>query len=368
MITEKLVDWLVVSAVSGLGPARIQQLLNYMDVEELRQRLEHEKDALPLPESLLKRELAPDFSLVDSALDWLQRSSHHHIVTLDDPHYPNLLKQISDPPSILFIKGEPDTLLIPSIAVVGSRAATSAGLQSAYQLAGELGSLGFSVSSGMAAGVDGAAHQACIDNSGKTIAVLGTGVEVIYPRRHKKLYEKIQYHGAVISEFWPDVRPYAGNFPKRNRIISGLSLGTLVVEACRKSGSLITARLALEQGREVFAVPGNILGGQSQGCHDLLRDGAKLVENVADIIEEVSALCDFHLEELKSSHHIGGENASDLPFTSLLASVGYETTSIDAVVEHSGKAIELVLEQMLELELQGWVAVVPGGYVRLRRS
>ncbi|WP_299796557.1 DNA-processing protein DprA [uncultured Shewanella sp.] len=339
-----------------------------MDVEELRQRLEHEKEALPLPESLLRRQLAPDFSLVDSALDWLQSSEQNHIVTFDDPVYPSLLKQISDPPGVLFLKGDPATFLLPGIAVVGSRAATSGGLQSAYQLASEISELGLCVSSGLAAGIDGAAHQACIDSGGKTLAVLGTGVDVIYPRRHKSLYHKIEEHGAIISEFWPHVRPYAGNFPKRNRIISGLTLGTLVVEACRKSGSLITARLALEQGREVFAVPGNILGGQSQGCHDLLRDGAKLVESAADIIEEVSALCDFHLEELKSRHHIGGEKASDLPFTSLLASVGYETTPIDAVVEHSGKTIELVLEQLLELELQGWVAVVPGGYVRLRRS
>ncbi|MGS0728683.1 DNA-processing protein DprA, partial [Shewanella sp. 0m-11] len=178
----------------------------------------------------------------------------------------------------------------------------------------------------------------------------------------------IQNDGCVLSEFWPDVKPFSGNFPKRNRIISGLTIGTLVIEASLKSGSLITARLANEQGREVFAVPGSVLSGQSEGGHQLLRDGAKLVESVADILEEVTALSQFHLEELRARHHIGGESASDLPFSSLLASVGYETTAIDDVVEHSGKTIELVLEQLLELELQGWITAVPGGYIRLKRS
>lgn len=339
-----------------------------MDVEELRQMLEHEQDALPLPESLLQRSLTPDFSRVESALAWQQAADNHFIVTLDDPDYPYLLKQLPDPPSLIFVKGDINAFKFPSIGIVGSRAASHTGLQIAYQLAGELSDLGFTVVSGMALGIDGSAHQACIDKSGRTVAVLGTGVDIIYPRRHRKIYEDIQNDGAIISEFWPGTKPYAGNFPKRNRLISGLSVGTLVVEACRKSGSLITARLALEQGREVFAVPGNILAGQSQGCHDLLKNGAKLVESSADIIEEVSALSQYHLEELMKRHHIGGNKASDLPFTPLLASVGYETTSLDVVVEHSGKAIDLVLEQLLELELQGWVAVVPGGYIRLKRS
>ncbi|QFU20448.1 DNA-processing protein DprA [Shewanella eurypsychrophilus] len=339
-----------------------------MDVEELRQMLEHEQDALPLPESLLKCKLTPNFTRVESALAWQEAAENHFILTLDDPDYPYLLKQISDPPSVIFVKGDINALKFPCIGVVGSRAASRTGLQISYQLAAELSTFGFTVVSGMAVGIDGAAHQGCIDKNSRTLAVLGTGVDIVYPRRHRKIYEDIQSHGVIMSEFWPGTKPYAGNFPKRNRLISGLSVGTLVVEACRKSGSLITAKLALEQGREVFAVPGSILAGQSQGCHDLLKDGAKLVESAADIIEEVVALSQYHLEELRRRHHIGGEKASDLPFTSLLASVGYETTTLDVVVEHSGKAIDLVLEQLLELELQGWVAVVPGGYIRLKRS
>ncbi len=363
-----MVDWLVVSSVSGLGPARIKQLLNYMDVEELRQRVEHEPHALPLPEKLLKGTFSPDYARVDAALNWLEHGDNHHIISQSDPLYPSLLQQINDPPSLLFLKGDPTALMRPNIAMVGSRAASQSGLTVAYQLAQELAHCRLTVNSGMAAGIDGAAHQGAIDAGGTTVAVLGTGVDVTYPKRHRKLYQDIQRVGCVISEFWPNTQAFAGNFPKRNRIISGLSLGVLVVEAARKSGSLITARLALEQGREVFSVPGNILAGDHQGCHDLLRSGAKLVESAVDVVEELEPILQFHLEELHQRHHIKEELASDLPFSSLLTSVGYEVTPLDVVVEHSGKTIELVLEQLLELELQGWVSAVPGGYVRLKRS
>lgn len=338
-----------------------------MDVDELRQRLEHEIDALPLSDNLLKS-LAIDYSLVDAALHWQEQSVHHHLVCYSDPLYPPLLKQIPDPPLVLFVKGQLESLIVPCIAVVGSRNATPGGLQMAYELSQALANTGLAVCSGMAAGIDGVAHSAAIASGGITFAVMGTGIDIIYPRRHKQLYQDIQTTGCVISEFWPHIGPFAGNFPKRNRIISGLSLGTLVVEASRKSGSLITARLAMEQGREVFAVPGSVLSGQSQGCHDLLRNGAKLVETAADIMEELKSICDYHLEEVCHHHHIELSEICDLPFSSLLASVGYEATAIDVVVEHSGKTIDLVLEQMLELELQGWVAQVPGGYVRLKRS
>ncbi|MCE9680549.1 DNA-processing protein DprA [Shewanella sp. AS1] len=339
-----------------------------MDVSELRLRLSHEPHVLPLPEKFLKASYHIDASKVEAALAWLDSDEHHHIITQSDPFYPSLLLEIPDPPPLLFVKGDSSALLKPSIAMVGSRAASQSGLAVGYQLSQELTRSGLVICSGMAAGIDGAAHQGALDAGGETVAVLGTGIEEVYPKRHAALYHKIQESGCVISEFWPDTKAFAGNFPKRNRIISGLSLGVLVVEATRKSGSLITARLALEQGREVFAVPGNILAGDHQGCHDLLRSGAKLVESAVDVIEELTPLLQFQLEELQSRHHIKDELASDLPFSSLLASVGYEITPLDVVVEHSGKTIELVLEQLLELELQGWVSAVPGGYVRLKRS
>ncbi|MBB1269739.1 DNA-processing protein DprA [Shewanella sp. SR44-3] len=338
-----------------------------MDVEELRQRLEHEKHTLPLSSSTLAK-LSINFPKVEQALTWLASAENHHIVTFSDAQYPRLLKQISDPPSVLFIKGDIHRLLLPSLAIVGSRNASPAGLEIAHTLAGQLAYQGLAITSGMATGIDGAAHKGALVQGGSTVAVLGSGVEQVYPKRHQGLYQQIQQSGCIISEYWPDVTAFAANFPRRNRIVSGLSVGTLVVEACRKSGSLISARLAMEQNREVFAVPGSVIGGYHQGCHDLIKNGAKLVESAADIMEELVSLIDFHLEDVRSRHHIQADNNCNLPFPQLLASVGYETTSLDMVVEHSGKTIDLVLVQMLELELQGWVASVPGGYVRLKRS
>lgn len=342
-----------------------------MDVEEIRQRLEHEPSALPISAKILGN-CEINYHKVDEALTWQQQADNHHLLCLSDPLYPPLLKQIADPPLVLFVKGDINSLLPPSIAIVGSRHSSLQGREITSSFAYNLAIQGFTITSGMATGIDGAAHKAALSANGQTLAVLGCGVEVVYPKRHTALYQQIIQQGCVVSEYWPSIGPFAGNFPRRNRIVSGLSLGTLVVEANLKSGSLITARLAQEQNREVFAVPGSIAAGFNQGCHYLIKNGAKLVENVADIVEELESLSQFHLEQLQLCHHIEANDESNLPIdtdlANLLVSVGYETTMIDKVVEHSGKPIDLVLEQLLELELQGWVAVVPGGYVRLKRS
>ncbi|MCL1079297.1 DNA-protecting protein DprA [Parashewanella spongiae] len=342
-----------------------------MSLQELRHALESRPEDLPLSAQMIEK-ISLNPQKVDIALSWLESDPQHVILTIDDPTYPPLLKQITDPPSLLFVKGNLDTLMLPALAVVGSRAATPAGLKLSYQLSQSLVENGVIVCSGMAAGIDGAAHSGALAarsvSGNKTIAVTGTGVDIVYPKRHNTLYQDIQQSGCVVSEFWPNVGPFAGNFPKRNRIISGLSLGTLVIEASRRSGSLITARLAMEQNRDVFAVPGSTLSSQSQGCHDLIKQGAKLVDCVEDILEELPLIFDHHLEEVKKQHHIKEPQECDLPFASLLASVGYEATAIDAIVEHSGNTIDQVLEQLLELELQGSIASVAGGYVRLKRS
>ncbi len=368
MIDNQLADWLVVCAVSGLGPARTQHYLKHMSLVELRRALETSFDDLPKSARPSKKYVI-NSQKIDQALTWLEADAHHHIITLDDPLYPPLLKEINDPPSVLFVKGNIDALSLPAVAIVGSRDATPAGLKLSYEFANQLSSKNIVVTSGLAAGIDGAAHSgAMAANTNQplnTIGVLGTGVDVIYPKRHQQLYSDIQQHGCIVSEFWPDTQPFAGNFPKRNRIISGLSLGTVVIEASRRSGSLITARLATEQGREVFALPGSVLSHQSEGCHDLIKAGAKLVDSVEDILEELPSIFQFHLEEVRSRHNINQEPEFDLPFSKLLASVGYEATAIDAIVEHSSKTVDQVLEQLLELELQGIIAAVPGGYVRL---
>lgn len=371
MTNKYLADWLVVSAVSGLGPVRIQQLLEQYSISELRQVIETCPNELPLSVGL-RAKLRYNPQLVEQSLQWQNAADDHHIICIDDEDYPPLLKQIADPPSLLFIKGRLETLSIPAIAIVGSRSATPTGLKLSYEFGQALAEKNIIIASGMAMGVDGAAHTGALaarnQHQLNTIAVVGTGVDVIYPNRHRTLYQDIVRQGCVVSEFWPSTPPVAPNFPKRNRIISGLSMGTLVVEAGRKSGSLITARLATEQDREVFAIPGSVLSNQSQGCHDLIKSGATLVTSIEDIFEELSTILHFHLEEVRSQHNINKEPQCNLPFESLLASVGYETTAIDVIVEHSGKTIDQVLEQLLQLELAGWIAQVPGGYVRLKRS
>lgn len=338
-----------------------------MTVAELTQLLQHQPQQLAHLVGI-KKAITIDKDKVHQAIAWQQRCDDHHLITIDDEFYPPLLKQINDPPSVLFAKGNKDILLQPAIAVVGSRAASYSGLQLTRQLTEQLCQQQIMICSGMATGIDGAAHATALGVKGATLAVLGTGIDTIYPKSHLNLATRIREAGCLISEFWPNVGPYAGNFPKRNRIISGIAMGTLVVEAKRRSGSLITARLAMEQGREVFAVPGSVLSEQNQGCHDLIKNGAKLTETSVDIIEELNTLFEVHLQQLPTFSDVDDVISSELPFSSLLASVSYEITTLDEVVEHSGKTIEFVLEQMLELELQGWVAAVPGGYVRLKRN
>jgi DNA processing protein len=293
------------------------------------------------------------------------------ILTFDSPAYPQLLKEIYDPPVVLFIRGNADLLLLPKMAIVGSRNATVSGREIANKLANELTDQ-FVVTSGMALGIDAQAHLGAMQNQGFTIAVVATGLDLIYPARHKALQKDIlENKGLIISEFAPGVAPKAGHFPKRNRLISGLSLGVIVVEASMKSGSLISARCALEQGREVFAVPSSIYNLQAKGCHWLIKQGAKLVEGIADIVEEFE---DLSIGSLNLSRNKEKENSSeksaqqDLCNDPMLASVGYEITPVDVVVSRSKLPIDVVLTRLTVLELRGLVSAVPGGYLKLNRG
>lgn len=342
-----------------------------MDISELSYLIEYQPHFIK--KQIGEIQLTVDKSKIEQALNWHDCNDNHHLISVDDPFYPPLLKKIADPPAMLFAKGQLNTLLFPSVAVVGSRAASHNGKKLTQIIVSDLCKAQIVICSGMAMGIDAEAHKAAINNNGQTLAVLGTGIDIIYPKHHLQLAENICQQGCVISEFWPNVSPYARNFPKRNRIISGISMGTVIIEAKRKSGSLITARLAMEQGRDVFAVPGTVLAGQHQGCHDLIKNGAKLIESAVDIIEELDSMFVGHVNTLPKSTDIKNKDIVDdalsgLPFSSVLASVNYDVTLLDEVVEHSGKGIEFVLEQMLELELQGWVAAVPGGYIRLKRN
>jgi DNA processing protein len=305
---------------------------------------------------------------VDHDKRWLEDEQHHFIPWHSDL-YPQLLNQLSDPPVALYVRGHADVLHLPQLAMVGARNPTPPGLQNAYHFAAHLARCGLSITSGLAIGIDTASHAGALEAGGITIAVCGTGLDVPYPRSNENLSNRIAERGALVSEFPLGTAPLKPNFPRRNRIICGLSLGTLVVEAALQSGSLITARLAAEQGREVFAIPGSIHNPLSRGCHRLIRQGAKLVETADDIFEELRPLAGA-LAVLEPAR-----KASDTqPKTSgllhkghkiLLDALGFEPAGVDLLVERTGLRADEVASMLLILELEGRVESYPGGlYIR----
>jgi DNA processing protein len=304
------------------------------------------------------------------------KACQSHIINFNDVKYPQLLKQIYDPPLVLFVQGNYKLLNSRQLAVVGSRSATIVACETAFLFSKQLGIQQYVVTSGLALGIDAAAHQGALNASAGTIAVVANGLDQVYPARHKKLAEQIiSSGGAIASEFLPGVLPRAGHFPKRNRLISGLSLGVLVVEAEIKSGSLITARCALEQNREVFAIPSSILNTQAKGCHWLIKQGAKLVEQFSDITDEFNFVdqSSLHLNDSTQVNQVLVKNKVEgddkiiqkgLCNDVLLASVGFEITPVDKLVYRSKLPVGDVLTRLIKLELSGLVSAVPGGYIR----
>jgi len=304
------------------------------------------------------------------------KACQSHIINFNDVKYPQLLKQIYDPPLVLYVQGNSHLLNSPQLALVGSRSATKAACETAFILSKQLGQQHYVVTSGLALGIDAAAHQGALTERTGTIGVVANGLDQVYPVRHKKLAQQIMSSGgAIVSEFFPGVLPRPGHFPKRNRLISGLSLGVVVIEAEMKSGSLITARCALEQNREVFAIPSSILNTQAKGCHWLIKQGAKLVEQCSDITDE------FDFTNQPSLHLINSLQVNQalilgvMPAEEkiiekglcndvLLASVGFEVTPVDKLVSRSRLPVDEVLTRLTMLELSGLVSAVPGGYIR----
>jgi len=302
-------------------------------------------------------------------LNWCQ---DHRVypLSITDSSYPALLKEISVPPSLLFVRGSIEKLCLPQVAIVGSRNASTSGLNTASAFAKMLASSGFVVTSGLALGIDGAAHTGAMNGvvsggitTGHTVAVLGTGLDVIYPRQHSELYQKIlDGGGAVITEFLPGTPPLPANFPRRNRIISGLSLGTMVVEAALKSGSLITARYALEQGREVFAVPGSIHNALSKGTHALIKQGATLVESGKDIVEQLGGMLAYvELEKSECSDSALGKQQKEL-----LNAMGFDPVDMDTLVHRTGLPVVELSRQLVQLELEAVITSGNGLYNRLK--
>jgi DNA processing protein len=295
-------------------------------------------------------------ALVESTGRWLddESSGPRHVLTLGDPAYPDLLLQTADPPLLLYVQGDPALLSAPGIGIVGSRHPTPQGKDNALAFSTQLSQAGWTIVSGMALGIDGAAHEGGLAGSGRTIAVVGTGLDRVYPRRHLELARRIAQHGAIVSEYAIGTPPLPPNFPQRNRIIAGLTRGTLVVEAALQSGSLITARLASEAGREVFAIPGSIHSPQSRGCHALLKQGAKLVESAADVLEEFPAQAALPV-------HTDSAAADDAPRPDpLLDALGFDPVTLDALVARTGWPAPELSARLLELELMGLVARLPG--------
>lgn len=306
--------------------------------------------------------------LVDATLAWLDGGADRHVLTLGDPRYPASLLQIADPPLLLHAQGHIGLLTRPAIAIVGTRHPTAQGLDHARAFSRALSQAGYVVVSGLALGIDGAAHAGALEGPGRTIAVTGTGLDQVYPRRHQALAQRIAAEGLVLSEYVLGTAPLPAHFPRRNRLIAGLSLGTLVVEAALQSGSLITARLAAEQGREVFAIPGSIHAPQARGCHALIRQGAKLVEQASDILEELPPLTmDPAGAPAPAETCAAGEPApADVDEDPVLAAMGYDPVSLDALVARTGWPAAELSARLLDLELEGRVARLPGALFQRR--
>lgn len=290
----------------------------------------------------------PDITAIQPTLTWLAQPGNH-LISLADAAYPRALLEIPDPPPLLYAKGRIELLNIPALAIVGSRNATPQGEKTAEEFAHALSDGGYCIVSGLALGIDGAAHRGALKGCGSTIAVVGTGLDIVYPARHRQLAHQISEQGLLVSEFPLGTPSMAQNFPRRNRIISGLCRGCLVVEAHLQSGSLITARLAAEQGREVFAIPGSIHSPVAKGCHLLIKQGAKLVESMQDILEELGEAAP------------PAETAVELADEPLLIHLGYDPVGMDELVVRSGLTSENLSAMLLMLELEGKVASLPGG-------
>lgn len=307
----------------------------------------------------------PDWKAVEQDLRWLEQQNNH-ILLYTDKDYPKQLKEIPDPPPILFARGDLDFVHFPQIAIVGSRNPSSVGVQIATDFASSLSQAGFTITSGLALGIDAASHRGDLAAQGNTIAVTGTGLDRVYPAAHKELATEIVNHGVLISEFPPGTTAKANHFPRRNRIISGLCVGLLVVEAARQSGSLITARLALEQNREVFAIPGSIHNPLARGTNALIREGAKLVETTQDILDELEQ---FFQPSVTQNKQITTNIQSNLDAEqqTLLNYVLYSPTSIDQLVEETGFSVGKITSHLLILEIQGYIIANNGGnYTRIK--
>ncbi|MFZ6798838.1 DNA-processing protein DprA [Undibacterium sp. Di24W] len=356
------IDWLRLLQIPGVGNETARKLLTAFGLPS--QVFQSDFSALQSQVSARVARLilqAPDDALkvqIELTQNWLQQPGNH-VLTLADERFPSSLLTIPDPPLMLYVKGRLDLISHSGIAVVGSRNATVQGIHNAEKFSEHLSQAGLTISSGLAAGIDAAAHQGALRGNGSTIAVIGTGADIVYPARNRVLAHQIAEQGCIVSEYALATPAIASNFPRRNRIISGLSHAVLVIEAAAQSGSLITARMAAEQGRDVFAIPGSIHSPLAKGCHQLIKQGAKLVETAQDILDEIQVSNDLklYLPSVSITSETGHE-------PELLSLIGYDPVHLDNLVTRAGVGIHDLSAQLLELELQGVIEVLPSGLIQ----
>jgi DNA processing protein len=355
-----LASWLKLALTPGLGPATLQRLLRQFGLPQAAlARKRSELGTVTTPAVLAALDSEAVARAVERALAWAAEPGNS-VITLADETYPRMLLEIPDPPALLYARGRAELLSRAALAIVGSRNATQQGAANAEAFGRALSGAGLTIVSGLALGIDAAAHRGGLAGSGSTIAVLGTGIDVVYPSRNAALSAEIAERGLLVSEFALGTAPAAQNFPRRNRLISGLARGCLVVEAALASGSLITARAAAEQGREVFAIPGSIHSPLAKGCHALIKSGAKLVESAEDV-----------LAELAGFRPSGYATTKDQPqeTSGLLAHMGHDPVDVDSLCSRAGLSAEQVAAELLRLELDGRVTALPGGlYQRLEKG
>ena len=366
MVNEQDKYWLALCDVPQIGGSRALKLLQKTSLTKLFTGTAQYLQSLGLDIAQQHAILKPNWQHVDRSLEWLAAEANRFLIPITASQYPITLKNIAAPPLLLYVEGNLELLSKPQIAMVGTRAPSYYGKRHAHTLASELTQAGLVVTSGLALGIDSECHRSVLAADGETIAVLGTGLANIYPKRHLKLAQQIREQGALVSEFSPFTQARPEHFPRRNRIVSGLSLGVVVIEAALNSGSLISARYALEQGREVFALPGAVDNPMAAGCHSLIQQGAKLITETSDITDELTYInvrTNFKQTNLFSSD----PETVSLPNQIILDSVGYEVTTADLIAERCKQPVSQVLTSLIELELDNWINAVPGGYVRSQR-
>jgi len=354
-------DWLTL-AHAYVNVSELRTLNDrFGDTEAVVRQSERQLMDAGLSEQKAKAVSSPDQGAIETALSWLDNDTHH-IVHYGSDEYPDMLTQQSGAPLMLFVNGDIETLHLPALAIIGSRNPTRGGVRNAVDFSRYLAKSGYTIVSGLAQGIDTAAHRGALDVKGRTIAFLGHGIDRVYPAQNYDLAHQIAANGALVSEYPLGAAPDKRHFPERNRLISGLTLGTLVIEAARRSGSLITARLAAEQGREVFALPGSIHNPLARGCHQLIRQGAKLVETAADIGAELAPLAG-HLQQnaIESTDNSPSPPDVDDDYTELRKVLSHDPTSIDELGVQSGLTIDQLSSMLLILELHGEIEALSGG-------